>query len=402
MAKSIHRDSDRPQIDHGLHERSERLANSVQSAVDAIIVVDDRRQILVFNVAAERMLGCREADVIGTTIERFIPPSLRAVYAERFEQVRHADVDARSLGRRLPTLWCARASGEEFPCEVSMARREVAGRREFTIIVRDITERHQFEEALLRRTQFDAFLFELSRTFIALPEDKVNANMERGLCRVGEFLQIDRVTLLELSHDREQMVVTYSWSRAGVAGPAPVLTKQMQPWWVKQVMRGEVSLASHVDDLPEDAAAEKEYLRQRGVASAASIPLKVGGGIAGAMTFITTEHHISWTEELVNQLRAIGDIFWNALKRAQGMQALLAAQNLLRESEERFRLIASTAPVIIWMMDIEKRVTYVNEAWMRLTGKPAEAAMGTRWDESIHAEDVEQCREIRGRPTRAV
>ena len=153
----------------------------------------------------------------------------------------------------------------------------------------------------------------------------------------------------------------------------------MQPWWLRQVLRGDVSLASRVDDLPEEAAAEKEYLRQRGVKSAASIPLKVSGEIAGAISFVTVHRHVSWTPELVNQLRAIGDILWNALKRRQAMQALLAARETARESEERFRLIANTAPVMIWMSDVDKQVTYVNQRWLDFTGWPPNVVPGHRW-----------------------
>ena len=159
-------------------------------------------------------------------------------------------------------------------------------------------------------------------------------------------------------------------------------------------MRGDVSLASRVDDLPEEAAAEKEYLRQRGVGSAASIPLKVSGEIAGAISFVTVHRHVSWTPELVNRLRAIGDILWNALKRRQAMQALLAARETARESEERFRLIANTAPVMIWMSDVDKQVTYVNQPWLDFTGWPPDVAPGHRWIELIHPDDVERCGDV--------
>src|SRR5262249_18258223 len=148
-----------------------------------------------------------------------------------------------------------------------------------------------------------------------LPEEEVDANMERGLAHVGEFLQMDRVTLLELSPARTGLSPVYSWRAPGVSGTPSAITERDQPWWVGQVLRGEVSLASEVDDLPDQAASEKEYLRARSIASAASIPLKVGGEIAGAISFITVRRHVVWTPELVNQLRAIGDILWNALKR---------------------------------------------------------------------------------------
>src|SRR5262249_11535728 len=141
-------------------------------------------------------------------------------------------------------------------------------------IVRDISERKRSEQALLRELEFEKFLFDLSRTFIGLPEGEVDVNMERGLARVGKFLDMERVTLLELSRESGEMAVAYSWNAPEVMGPSPVITRDAQPWWVGQVLRGDVSLASHVDDLPEEAVAEKAYLRQRGVASAASIPLR--------------------------------------------------------------------------------------------------------------------------------
>src|SRR5262249_30729085 len=234
--------------------------------------------------------------------------------------------------------WGWRTTGEKFPCEVSIAQCRVGETYELMISVRDITERRQAARATRHRVEFERFLFDLSRTFIAIPEETIDANMTQGLARVGLFLEMDRVTLLELSRDREAMTVAYSWNHPGVAGPPGVLTRQMEPWWLAQVMRGEVTLARRVDDLPDEAAAEKTYLRERGVASAASIPLTVGGEIAGAVSFVTTHRHISWTPELVNQLRAIGDILWNALKRRQAMDALLTARQTARESEERFRL----------------------------------------------------------------
>src|SRR5215813_11849605 len=74
----------------------------------------------------------------------------------------------------------------------------------------------QFENALLSQLKFANFLFDLSRTFIGLPEEEVDAHMERGLAHVGEFLQMDRVTLLELSPARTGLSPVYSWHAPGV------------------------------------------------------------------------------------------------------------------------------------------------------------------------------------------
>jgi PAS domain S-box-containing protein len=62
----------------------------------------------------------------------------------------------------------------------------------------------------------------------------------------------------------------------------------------------------------------------------------------------------------------------------------------IREGEERFRLIANSAPVTIWMTDADKQCTYVNQVWIDLTGRPFEESLGEGWADSIHPEDVER------------
>src|SRR5215468_4228175 len=342
-------------------QHEQRLAAAVETATDAIIVIDDSGRIRLFNAAAERLFSCSERDAINTHLERFIPSRLRPRYRMGMDHWRQADPQARDVRGR--SIWLGlRTTAQQFPCEVSIAPCQVGGTLELMLSVRDITERRQSAKANRHRVEFERFLFDLSTTFIAIPEDSIDAHMTQGLARVGAFLEMDRVTLLELSPDGTAMTLSYSWSYPAVMGPPPVLTKEMEPWWLRQVLRGDVTLASRVDDLPAEAVAEKEYLHQRGVASVASIPLKVGGEIAGAMSFVTTNRRVSWTPELVNQLRAIGDILWNALKRRQAMQALLAAQIVVRESEERFRLAMNNVAAGVYTLDRNGLLTYVNPA----------------------------------------
>src|SRR5262245_44433601 len=280
----------------------DRLAAIVRTATDAIVVVDERLQIVRFNTAAERLFGLPAHQAINRCLDRILT----------------ADD-----GGGLTAL---KANGDAFPCHVSIATHEIDGRREFTLIVQCAYEREPHDHTRRNRAESQTFLYALSSTFIGLPDETVDEHMVHGFARVGAFLKMDRITLIELSPDRDEMVVAYSWSSPGVPAPAPRIDRQSQPWFLDQIRRGAVSLAPELDDLPDEAAAEKEYLRQRGVVSAASIPLKIGGEIAGAMTFITVNRPESWSPVTVNRLRAIGDILWNALKRRQAMQARIAAE----------------------------------------------------------------------------
>ena len=67
--------------------------------------------------------------------------------------------------------------------------------------------------------------------------------------------------------------------------------------------------------------------------------------------------------------------------------------HVVRESEERFRLVANTAPVMIWMAGTDRLCTYVNQPWLEFTGRPLEAELGNGWVEGVHKEDLKRCLE---------
>jgi PAS domain S-box-containing protein len=67
------------------------------------------------------------------------------------------------------------------------------------------------------------------------------------------------------------------------------------------------------------------------------------------------------------------------------------AELVVRESEERFRLVANTAPVLIWMSGSNKLCTYFNKPWLDFTGRSAETELGNGWTEAVHADDLQKC-----------
>lgn len=83
---------------------------------------------------------------------------------------------------------------------------------------------------------------------------------------------------------------------------------------------------------------------------------------------------------------------------AQKIDDMLASireiETIRKEGEKRFRTVADTAPVMIWMSDIEKKFTYVNKVWLDFTGKSLEKELGHAWEEGIHPEDREKSKTI--------
>jgi PAS domain S-box-containing protein len=136
--------TERKRAEAALHESQLRLNGIIESATDAILTIDSRHCIVLFNAAAEKMFGCPSGEALGQSMERFLPQRFRAQHGDHIRRFGETGVTNRSMGA-LGALWAVRANGEEFQIEASISQVEAGAEKLFTVILRDVTQQRAAE-----------------------------------------------------------------------------------------------------------------------------------------------------------------------------------------------------------------------------------------------------------------
>jgi hypothetical protein len=304
--------------------------------MDAIIAIDEEQRILLFNAAAEKMFGCSANDALGTSIERFIPPHLSSSHGQYVKQFGESGTTTRAMGN-LGALSAVRLNGEEFPIEASISHLGVNRKKLFTAIIRDVTERRRAEEAERQSEERTHLAFQVGRMYA----DEWDADND-VILRSPECMSI--------------------------------LGADQSP----RTTRGELLRSVHPDDREQLASFFAGFTLEHSTNQV-------------SYRFERPDGSVIWLEKRAQAffddnarlLRTIG-VVADITDRKQSDLAL-------RESEERFRLVANSAPVMIWTSGPNKMCDYFNQQWLNFTGRPLAAELGNGWAEGVHPEDLDAC-----------
>jgi PAS domain S-box-containing protein len=240
--------------------------------------------------------------------------------------------------------------------------------------------RRRVRLALAERVRFETLLSDLSVMFAAGSASDVDRQIETGLRRIVDDLGIDRATVAALDAVFDDVRVTHSWTREGVAPLREVSRGNPTPWIMFELRQGHVVRFRRSEELPENAAVDKQSLARFGTRSAAIVPLVVGGTVSAALAVATLREERRWSDEMVPRLRLLAAVFAGALAR-------LHAERAVRESEERFVRMADSAPVMVWLSGPDGRRTYVNQRWLDFTGRRLDDELLESWVAGVHPDD---------------
>jgi two-component system CheB/CheR fusion protein len=221
-------------VERKLAESELRLASIIGTTLDAIVMCDDHGRIILFNRSAEEMFGCTAAEALKQSLDRFIPglSLANALQAPASEPTGTMRLRLEVVGTH--------ADGARVPIEVSITDVVVNESRLFTVIARDVSERHRIEAALRdadrRKDEFLGMLaHELRNPLAAIMTagEVLHRRMEdtdaqkltsvirrqtRALARmVDDLLDVSRVTLGKIELSKEPLLLSEVAARAAEA-----------------------------------------------------------------------------------------------------------------------------------------------------------------------------------------
>jgi PAS domain S-box-containing protein len=166
--------------------------------MDAIITVDEGQSVVLFNRAAEQMFGCSTQEAIGQPLTRFLPTRFRDAHHHHVQAFGQAGVTSRKMGR-LGAVSGLRTNGEEFPIEAAISYVTTEGKKYYTVILRDITERKRVTEELRSQHEFIEAVLETAGALVVV------------LDRQGKILRFNRACERTTGYSSEEIAGKTVW-----------------------------------------------------------------------------------------------------------------------------------------------------------------------------------------------
>ncbi len=178
--------------------------------------------------------------------------------------------------------------------------------------------------------EFEHLIADISRNFVRATVDDIDSEINRSLQRVCLLLGLDRSTLAQIDPSNGAAAITHGWAcDPARVFPTNIDPNRFLPWHKQKMLAREMIIYSDLDELPQEAAIDRETLRPIGPKSAIVLPVTVGGVTFGALAFDAMYEHRPWPPELVQQLQFVADIFGHALDRKRSVADSLRLQNEL-------------------------------------------------------------------------
>jgi len=201
----------------------------------------------------------------------------------------------------------------------------------------DVDSLNATQSHLKERLVFEECLARLSATFISLPSDQIDQEIEKGLETIVTTLGSDRASLAQLDAAHGELRITHSWSAPGIPPTPKDNVKDVFPWIFSEVQKGNKVIVSRIGDLPAEAEKERQYGLAIGQQATLIIPFWIASKVAGGLAIGVFHRERDWQPEIIQSFQLAAEIFANAILRKQTEEGLKRANAEIKDLKDQLQ-----------------------------------------------------------------
>ncbi|HEY1225313.1 MAG TPA: PAS domain S-box protein [Brevundimonas sp.] len=358
-----------------LRESETRFRLMADTAPSAVWLTNADGEVEFVNQALAAFYGRPEAEIMGHAwLEAVHPddrPEILVVQSRHREQKEPYGFEARF--RRIDGEW-------RWMRITVNPRFDSAGLfRGYVGLSFDVTESRQAIDALERQQRRQSFLLALTDRLRDLTDaGDIMIEVERSL---GAELDADRVGYGEVDLAAGLVSMSRDWTAGVVSAEGQFALSDLGADLIADLADGRFIRIPDVLEDPRTAGAPTIFSRL-GTRALVRAPL-IRGGQLRAFLYVHNAEPRDWTDDEVALVEEVAARTWTEIERTR-------AEAVVRESEQRFRAIADTAPVLIWVTNEDRTRAFVNQAYVAFNGGSYEDARDADWRAVLHPDDHER------------
>jgi len=191
--------------------------------------------------------------------------------------------------------------------------------------------------------EFETFLVELSDAFVQRPAALVTPLIDEWLGKLARRIEVDRITLWEISSDGNTIIRRYMHTLPGCEPSPSVAAGRQFAWLMDENRRGNIVAWSRMpEDVPPEARGELEYSQRIGAKSLLSIPVPASSVLC-VLAFTSVRRYRHWSPVTIQRLRLVCSILAGAVVRER-------TEGALKAFEARNRAIVKALPDLLFVI----------------------------------------------------
>jgi len=174
--------------------------------------------------------------------------------------------------------------------------------------ISELNEQYQFQKTLAK----------ISSELVNLGLDNFDSKMNYSLKRLGIFFGIDRSYIFKISEDQKTMSNKFEWAAAGITAEKSKLQNLKTDnfnWWLQKLKDSEIIRINSLDELGEDAAAEKKILKTQNINSLIVMPIIIADDLYGFFGFDFVNSKADFNQRQIDQIKIFADVISRAISK---------------------------------------------------------------------------------------